>query len=199
MPSFMYKSPRIYDTFIRLLYFDGLKILKRLIGERRSVFEPACGYGRMKRYLDPSCSYSGIDLNKRFIDYARKKELDVQIGNIMDHSKYQQSDVILLADILHHLNIKDMLKLVSIAAGYAKEKIVIIEPVFVHIGSKKNWFSRMIAKFMQFCDDDGYNHIERWLSRDEYNQLFKNIKEQNNIREMKITHHRNHDFVEMYL
>ncbi|MCP4215110.1 MAG: class I SAM-dependent methyltransferase [bacterium] len=189
----------MYDMLIRLLYFDGLKIVKKLIGNQKSVFEAACGYGRMIKYLEPDCTYTGIDLNETFINYGKKRNRDIKIGDILDSSYYVKSDVILLADILHHLTVSDMKKLVAIATHYAIEKILIIEPVFVKIGSRKNIFSRMVSAFMKYMDSDGFNHIDKWFSREEYDELFKNLKESNNIKEMKITHFRNHDFVEMYV
>lgn len=199
MRSFVYIHPRIYDFAIRFLYFDGMRIVRDLIGKKKSVFEAACGYGRMQKYLDPSCTYSGIDLNEKFIDFGRKRDLDIGLGNVLDSSRYRKSDVILLADILHHLTIKDIKKLLSIAVQFALEKVVIIEPVFVKIGSRDNFISRSIAKFMVWMDSDGFNEIEKWMSRAEYDALFTSLKESNNIKEMKITHHRNHDFVEMYV
>jgi SAM-dependent methyltransferase len=195
----MYKHPLLYDFGIRFLYFDGMRIVKKLIGEKKSVFEAGCGYGRMQKYLDPSCSYSGIDLNEKFIEFGRKKNRNINVGNVLDHNLYRESDVILLADILHHLTINDIKKLLAISVRHAREKIVIIEPVFVKIGSKNNFFSRIIAKFMAWLDADGFNEIEKWMSRDEYDELFASLKESNNIKEMKITHFRNHDFVEMYV
>jgi hypothetical protein len=153
----------------------------------------------MQKYIDPSCKYSGIDLNKKFIEFGRKKNRNIKIGNVLDSKQYCKSDVILLADILHHLTIKDIEKLLAISVQYAREKILIIEPVFVNIGSKNNIVSRGIAKFMVFMDSDGINEIEKWMSRDEYDALFKLLKENNNIKEMKITHFRNHDFVEMFV
>ncbi|MCP5106720.1 MAG: class I SAM-dependent methyltransferase [bacterium] len=199
MRSLIYLHPRIYSTLIRLLYFDGMKIVKKLVGKKKSVFEAACGYGRMQGYLDSSCSYAGIDLNEQFVEFGRKKKRDIWVGNVLDAGHYRKSDVILLSDILHHLTLKDIKKLLSIAVQYAVEKVVIIEPVFVKMGSKKNFFSRLIAKFMVFMDSDGFNEIEKWMSRDEYDALFKSLKESNNIKDMRITHFRNHDFVEMFV
>jgi SAM-dependent methyltransferase len=199
MRSFVYIHPRVYGFAIRFLYLDGMRIVKNLIGKKKSVFEAACGYGRMQKYLDPSCTYSGIDLNEKFIEYGQKRNLDIRLGNVLDSSRYRKSDVILLSDILHHLTIKDIKKLLSIAVQFALEKVVIIEPVFVKIGSKNNFISRSIAKFMVWMDSDGFNEIEKWMSRKEYDALFKSLKESNNIKEMKITHYRNHDFVEMFV
>lgn len=197
MKSFMFVHPFFYDTFIRILYFDGLKILKKIVGMKKNVFEAGCGYGRLQKYIDPSCSYSGIDLNKKFIAFGRKRNRDIHVGNVLDVSQYRDSDVILLADILHHLTLNDARKLLAIAVRFAREKILIIEPTFVIIGSYNNFFSRIIGKIMKWLDADGINEIEKWLTRDEYDALFKSLKESNNIKEMRITHFRRHHFVEM--
>ncbi|MCP5046203.1 MAG: class I SAM-dependent methyltransferase [bacterium] len=197
MKSVFYKSALFYDWGIRFLYLGGLKILKDMVGQNKTVFEAACGYGRMQKFLHPCCTYSGIDLNESFISYGQKKNRDVKVGNVLDENAYPKADVVLLCDILHHLPLKDMYKLVSIAAKSALEKVVIVEPVFVTIGSKNNIFSRMASKIMKVFDSDGFNDIERWLSREEYDQLFDSFKEKNNLKEMTILNHRNHDFVEM--
>jgi SAM-dependent methyltransferase len=197
MRSIFYRFPLLYDWGIRVLYFDGLKILRDIIGRKKSVFEPACGFGRMKKYIHSDCHYSGIDLNERFIKYGRRLKRDISLGNVLDSSRYRKADTILLCDILHHLKVSDIWKLFSIAAQFAIEKVVIVEPTFVKIASKNNFISRAIGKFMSVVDNDGFNQINHWMSRDEYNELFQSLKEAHNISEMRIRNHRNHDFVEM--
>lgn len=197
MKSIFYRYPLLYDLGIRFLYFDGLKILKDIIGKKKSVFEPACGYGRMTRYIHSDCSYSGIDLNSDFIAYGRKKKRNIEMGNVLDHTKYREADTVLLCDILHHLKTGDIRKLLSIAVQFAREKVVIIEPTFVTIATKKNIFSRLIGKIMATIDSDGINEIDQWMSREEYHNLFNSLKKANHINEMRIRHYRNHDFVEM--
>ncbi|MGE5340448.1 MAG: class I SAM-dependent methyltransferase [Candidatus Omnitrophota bacterium] len=197
MQSIIYRYPLIYDWSIRFLYFDGLKILKDIIGKNRRVFEPACGYGRMKNYMYPDCQYAGIDLNHRFIRYGQRKNRDIRWGNVLDAQYYRSADTILLCDILHHLEKNDIRKLLNIAAQFATEKIVIIEPTFVSIGSKKNLLSRGIGKFMAMVDFDGHNPIRSWMSKEEYRDLFLALKEENHIDDMRIRRHRKHDFVEM--
>jgi hypothetical protein len=163
------------------------------------VFEPACGFGRMKRYLHPDCEYSGIDLNTDFIRYGQKKNRDIQVGNVLDKENYRNADVILLCDILHHLKLKDIRQLLSIVVQFAREKIVIIEPTFVTIAAKNNALSHGIGKIMAAMDADGFNEIDRWMSRKEYDHLFLELKEENHISLMKVRQHRNHDFVEMHI
>lgn len=191
--------PLMYEFGIRFLYFDGLKILKHIIGKKKKVFEPACGYGRIKRFISNTCEYSGIDLNERFIKYGQKRKINIKVGNILDIDNYKRSDVIVLSDILHHLNMKDIQKLFSIAVRFANEKIVIVEPEFITFAAKKNFVSRVLGKFMAFMDYDGINEIEKWLSEEEYENLFYNIKKANDIEELKIKKFRRHYFVEMFI
>lgn len=199
MTSFVYKHPLLYDAFIRILYFDGLKILGSMVGKHKRVFEPACGYGRMRRYLDATCEYAGIDRNQKFIRYARKKNLDVAVGDIFDPAHYRRADVVLLADILHHLGNEDIHRLFSISLRYAREKVVIIEPGFVHIGAGKNPFSRLMAKIMSVLDADGINRIGRWLSRKESLQLYGDLARVPAVASHRVTRFRQHDFVEMFI
>lgn len=199
MKSVMFMHPLMYEFGIRFLYFDGLKILKHMIGEKKEVFEPACGYGRIKRFLHDNCNYSGIDLNERFVKYAQKRNRDIKLGNILNIDHYKKSDVIILSDILHHLTIKDIKELFAIAVKFAREKIVIVEPEFVTFAAKKNIVSKVLGKFMAFMDYDGINEIEKWLSDEEYKSLFFSLKESNNIEKLLVKKFRRHYFVEMFM
>jgi SAM-dependent methyltransferase len=196
MKSIFYRYPLLYDLGMIFIYFDGLKILKDIVGRGKSVFEPGCGYGRMKKYLYPDCSYSGVDLNETFIEYGKKRNRDIDIGDALDERWYRESDTILLCDIIHHLN-GQKYDLISAAIKFAREKVVIIEPWFVDIGAKRNVFSRLVGKFMAAMDADGFNEIDQWLSKDEYMDLFHSIKELYQIKKIKMWNFRNHLFVEM--
>jgi SAM-dependent methyltransferase len=198
MKSIFYRYPLLYDLGIQFIYFNGLKILKDIVGRRKSVFEPGCGYGRMKKYLYSDCNYSGVDLNETFIEYGKKRNRDISIGNALDERLYRESDAILLCDIIHHLNGQKH-DLVSIAVKFAREKVVIVEPLFVDLATRGNAFSRAIGKFMAVMDADGFNEIDQWLSKDEYKELFQSIKELHNIKKMKMRNFRKHIFVEMYV
>jgi SAM-dependent methyltransferase len=198
MKSIFYRYPLLYDLGIQFLYLGGLKILKDIVGRGKSVFEPGCGYGRMKNYLYPDCSYSGVDLNENFIEYGKKRNRNINIGDALDERWYREADTILLCDIIHHLNGQKH-DLVSIAVKYAREKVVIIEPLFVDVATKSNVLSRVIGKFMAVMDADGFNEIDQWFSKNEYMELFQSIKEYHHIKKMKMRNFRNHIFVEMFV
>ncbi len=195
--SFIYLHPAIYELGINILYLDALKILKNIIGHNKSILEPASGYGRNIRYIHPDCSYSGFDLNKSFVNYAKKKGRDICLGNIFDEDNYKSVDIILLCDILHHLKDEEIEDLLLLSTKYAKEKIVIIEPQFVNIASKRNIFSKIFAKVFSIIDYDGINQIENWLSEKEYYELFNRLRKQNRIKEINIKKFRKHFFVQM--
>ena len=196
--SVFYRHPLLYDIGIHFLYLNRLKILKKIVGHGKVVFEPACGFGRMKQYLYPDCVYSGIDLNEKFVGFGRNKNRDIRVGDIRDEENYTACDIILLCDILHHLKMPEIHHLFQIAGKFAK-KIVIIEPTFVAIAAKKNIFSRLIGKLMTRVDSDGFNEITHWMSRDEYQELFTSLNAVIPILNMTIRHHYYHDFVEIVL
>ena len=195
--AYIFRNPWLYSLSIRLLHFDGFKKIRDIIGKEKNVFEPACGFGRLQRYLYDSCSYSGIDLNEIFINFGKKRGLDIRIGNVLEETNYIKSDIIILCDILHHLTKDKIQEVVSIATKFAKEKIVIMEPAFVGLASGKGFFSRLAAKVFARVDFDGINNIEHWFTRQDYQKLFKHLKETNKFAGMKIQISKGYYFVEL--
>ena len=193
----IFQSPLLYSIAIRLLHFDGFNKIKEVIGKRKKVFEPACGFGRLHKYLDPSCSYSGIDLNEKFINFGRKRGLDIRLGDVLEESNYVKSDIIILCDILHHLTMDEIKRIASIAKKFSKEKVVIMEPAFVWLASGKGFFSRFLAKNFAKIDFDGINNIENWFTKQDYYKLFKYLKSANNFSDMKIQSFRQYYLVEL--
>jgi len=196
--SIFYRHPLLYDIGIHFLYLNRLKVLKDIVGHGRRVFEPACGFGRMIKYLYPDCTYSGIDLNETFVGFGRKKNRDIRMGDILEEENYRPADVILLCDILHHLQKPEMHRLFRIAGKFAK-KIVVIEPTFVALAAKKNSLSHLLGKLMTRVDSDGFNEITHWMSRKEYDELFTSLNTVIPVLNTTIRHHYYHDFVEIVL
>lgn len=195
--SFMYLHPMIYEIGIQFLYWGGLKNLRTMVDEKRTVFEPACGYGRIRKYLPANCAYRGVDLNEKFVAYAQKKDLDIKIGDIFDESLYRDNDIVLLCDILHHLDDAKMKKLLDLALCHSREKVLIVEPAFVSMASANRPFSRLLATLFSAADADGINDIGKWLSQEEYQQLFSYIRNNPAVRELTVHKHHFHYFVEV--
>ena len=195
--ALIFRNPRLYSLVIRLLHFNGFNKVKGIVGKGKNVFEPACGFGRLQKYLYSCCSYSGIDLNETFINFGRKRGLKICNGNVLEERSYVKSDIIILCDILHHLTMDEIKKVVSIATKFAKEKIVIMEPAFVGVASGKGFFSSFLTKVFANIDYDGINKIEKWFTRQDYQKLFKYLRDANNFVDMKIQLFRQYYFVEL--
>ena len=116
---------------------------------------------------------------------------------MLEETNYIKSDIIILCDILHHLTKDKIQEVVSIATKFAKEKIVIMEPTFVGLASGKGFFSRLAAKVFARVDFDGINNIEHWFTRQDYQKLFKHLKETNKFAGMKIQISKGYYFVEL--
>jgi SAM-dependent methyltransferase len=196
--SVFYRYPLLYELGIHFLYLNRLKIVKEIVGHGMSVFEPACGFGRMKKYLYPDCAYAGIDLNEKFVRFGRNKNRELNVGDILQEENYRPADIILLCDILHHLQTPELHRLFRIAGKFAK-KIVVIEPTFVALAAKKTTFSQLLGKLMTRVDSDGFNEITHWMSREEYQDLLFSLNAVIPILNMTIRHHYYHDFVEIVL
>jgi SAM-dependent methyltransferase len=73
------------------------------IGTGRQVFDAGCGTCHLARFLR-DCTYSGIDMNRNFIEEARKRGLDVAVGDLFDFALYpEKADVLVVSDMLHHI------------------------------------------------------------------------------------------------
>lgn len=103
----IYKSPWLYERVLRLLHGADLDKRYHQIAEfidKGTVLDIGCGTGLLAKYLKPSVKYIGIDLNERFLQYARKKGLDVLKINVLDVRSYPRANYYIICDLLHHLN-----------------------------------------------------------------------------------------------
>ena len=194
--GWLYKVPFIYGMGIKLLHYDGFRKVKDFVEDRKKVFDVACGYGRLRKYLPKNIQYAGIDLNEKWIKHGIKKGRDLRVGDILEEKNYEKSDIIILCDILHHMTQENMRKLVQIATKFAKEKVIIMEPSFVNWASGKNPFSRFLAKIFSWVDNDGINKITKWHSKEDYIKLFQEFKEKNKFAKMRLQAVRQYYFVE---
>ena len=126
----------------------------------------------MSKFIVPSNSYYGIDLNKIFIDHGQKLGLNLEVKNILDEKSYKQSDVFILVDVIHHLSKEKLKELFDLIFKYADKKVVVIEPAFVNLSRKYGVFGQFMDWFFRKMDDDGFNKINRWFTDEEYSELF---------------------------
>lgn len=130
MASLLYSFPRIYNFFLLLFHGKDLekryRIISRLIGRNKTVFELGSGTCLIAKYLDKSCKYFGWDLNPSFVSYNKKRGLDVKLKDIMDFKHYPKSDIILIIDVLHYIT-PNHEKLLDAIVKRAKH-VIVVEP-----------------------------------------------------------------------
>lgn len=176
--SFFYNNPLIYKIGLKIFHGKTLKkrykLISEKIGKNKTVLEPACGPGSLFKYLDSSTKYSGFDINKKFVKYAKKKGLNVYLGNAYDITSYSKSDVVILSDALHHMGLKNEMTLLQYSLKNAKEMLIICDPFKKDYFKKFNWIPG-IDKIMKII----YNYIEK----DGNNKVdYENIRTEKKLR-----------------
>lgn len=131
MTSIWYKHPSFYESGMKIIhgrdFYKRFEEIAQIIGKNKSVLDLGAGAFTLARFLDKSCSYEGWDLNKTFVEYYRKKRLNVKHRNCLDFGNYPPVDCITLIDILHHVG-KNRGLLIEKCLAHTKEKLIICEP-----------------------------------------------------------------------
>ncbi len=162
MKSLMYRSPRFYTLTLRVIHG---KELERRYGEvlkiagKRRIFEVGCGPALLGRFVGRE-RYSGMELNKRFVRYARKRGYNCVMGDIF-RDNFPEAEVGVAVDILHHITPREKELIDRMRAHF--ETVIVVEPVSafnVRMPGpvRKLWDSL-------FGDADGINSLEnrkRW-------------------------------------
>jgi SAM-dependent methyltransferase len=193
--SLPYRSGIIYNFFNDCLYdrYEKYATIAKLIGNgAKKVFDLPCGTGFLTRFLSSSTTYTGFDLNHRFLKKMYKdwhngkiklKKLILKQYNIFDFDKYpkEPQDVIVFCDILHHIydaQTNKHIDLVENAKKYAN-KIILCEPIAVkpqdvHAYAFVGKTTMFITKFFPervmkvvdffFADNDGINSYQKRAS-----------------------------------
>jgi len=150
----------------------------KYISENESVLELCAGYGEFKNYLK-SNDYAGIELNKNFVDYGKKKGYKLIQGNILD-IEFPKSDVIVMfSSFYHFIDCSDSL---IKKMKESSKKIIICEGYKCLTSSKSNILSK-IGILLTKSTADTAN--KRWSEEELKNFFhkfdFKNIYSENNF------------------
>jgi SAM-dependent methyltransferase len=130
MTSIWYKHPVLYNLGMRLVH--GKKLEERfryiagVIGRNKSVLDLGAGTCDLVRQLHRSCRYEAWDMNPSFCGYYSRRGINLKRRNILDFSKYPGADVIVLVDILHHVNPKHRI-LLKECIRQARMKVIVSE------------------------------------------------------------------------
>ena len=169
-----YRNPFLYNLLIPIIHKRKLmRELRVAVGKNQSVFEVAAGFGRLKKYIDQSNKYSGIDLNEKFIKYAQERNIAVSFGDIFDPTQYKNTDVTLVVDVIHHLPSARRAEMFDLIFKHTQCKVIVLEPAFLNFESRHGRLFRPLDKIIMKMDSDGVNKINGFLTREEYVKLFE--------------------------
>ncbi|MEA2069902.1 MAG: methyltransferase domain-containing protein [Asgard group archaeon] len=164
----MYQHPFVYDAVIWMtdpteLVFKN--IAREIVGV--TVLDLGCGTGKQVEYLPKGVKYIGLDLNERFISFAKKNrngkffKKDI-LGDLSEFT----ADTVILSDVLHHVTPHHQ-KLIKQALKIANSKVLISACYEQEENPLKN-ISEFICR--RIIDNDGLNHQREgagWLSKRE--------------------------------
>lgn len=157
--SILYKYPWMYKLGLRFLHGKSLekryKYISNEIGKNKKVLEPGCGPALLASYLNEGCIYYGFDINNEFINYAKKKGINVYYGDCLKTEPYRKSDVIVLCDVLHHLGRENEKKVLQLCNKNSKKIIICEQPVSTLF--KKILFAVWIFNYL---DKDGRGKVD---------------------------------------
>ncbi len=175
MRSLMYSSPVFYTLTLRVIHGKELerryREIKRIAGSRK-VFEVGCGPALLGRYVGKE-RYSGMDLNERFVRYAKKKGYDCTVGDIFKDD-FPEGEVGVAVDVLHHITPGERELIERMRRNF--QQVIVIEPVSAFNVDMPEFLRRFWDS--AFGDADGINPFEKrkkWQFTEE--ELMGHMKE----------------------
>jgi SAM-dependent methyltransferase len=129
-----------------------------------SVLDVGCGTGVLADYLPDDKYYLGIDLNERFLKFAKKRGKNVMMQDALTFERYSEFDVCFIMDVLHHINPRHE-AFVERVLDEVQKRVVICEPFEVPSHP-------ITKKFVRIIDDDGTNQPEDWMDRDTLREFY---------------------------
>ena len=132
--SLIYRSPRIYDAVMHVLYGRHararLGAVAELVPPRASVVELCCGSARLYRnhLRDRDVDYLGLDLNPRFVEAARRGGACAVVRDVGDGAPLPPADVVLIQASLYHF-LPAPERIVDRMLAAARSRVIVSEPV----------------------------------------------------------------------
>ena len=132
----MLNTPIIYEI---VQFAVGAKtirkeLIKKIIepAKPKKILDLGCGTGYVLKYLPP-CQYTGVDINKKYIQYAKSKfkkrkntafqEKNLNSKKVLNKTKY---DCVMMNGLLHHLKDSEASNLLEIARRHLKKEGLLV-------------------------------------------------------------------------
>jgi SAM-dependent methyltransferase len=132
--SLIYRSPRIYDAVMHVLYGRHARArvaaVAELVHPHASVVELCCGTARLYRdhLRDWHADYLGLDLNPRFVEAARHAGACAEVRDVGDGAPLPPADVIVIQASLYHF-LPEPERIVDRMLAAARSRVIVSEPV----------------------------------------------------------------------
>ncbi len=161
-------DPRLYTFFQNAV---GAKKARRWMAGNvwkpsghEKIVDIGCGPGVCLDYFPPGVSYIGFDMNREYIEAARKKYGEKGVfllGSIDDFirkpdARMAEADLVLSNGLMHHLDDREAVDMLRFAKGLLKPKgrLVCLENAYlIHQGCVSRWILRQ---------DRGKNVRDEW-------------------------------------
>lgn len=147
----LFNNPAVFDSISK--YFSDHAVVGKVIGKeidlagKKRILDLGCGTGSLSRMF-PSENYTGVDFDKKYIDFARKNYnknfLVMDASDLKFESDY--FDFIFTKDVFHHLTDEVFLKTLSEMKRVLKPagQVLIIE--ISYLPSEDLFYKKIIRK-----------------------------------------------------
>ena len=172
-------NPIIYMLFQKLMSGTSFRkkiIESSIIKKKVKILDIGCGPAEILNYL-PDVNYYGYDIDKRSIEYAKKKYINNKKCNFFcknftkkEISKLPKFDYVILFGILHHLENREVKNILNLCKKVMKKNALLLteDPIFL---KKQNFIAKFLIK-----NDRGLNVREEYEYKNLVKPYFKNIK-----------------------
>ncbi len=132
--SLIYQSPLLYEAVMTVLYGrfynERYEAIAELIPKRASVLDVCCGPAILfHRYLKKKeVTYTGIDLNTRFIDELNENGARGLSLDITHAAELPEADYVVMQASLYHF-LPEVQPIIAKLQAAARTKVIIAEPV----------------------------------------------------------------------
>ena len=172
MKSPLYRSGTVFRIAMRLLHGPDLDRkyahICKFISPGDRVLDVGCGTATLQSHLNGN-EYLGLEMNDKFIAYARKKGRNVMKQDAMKFRRFRDFDVCVMMDVLHHLNPRHA-RLVKRALSGVKKTLIISEPF--EVPDRHG----MLKRISRILDDDGINDSGEWMDKDGLARFYAGFK-----------------------
>jgi hypothetical protein len=175
--GFIYSRPFVYRSFMKILY--GKEYLTRWekvasqIEPGSSTLDVCCGDAGFSKFLDPSCHYRGIDINKSFEEEAHRSGIDF-INMDIRVEEWPPADYVIMLGSLYQF-IPNHQILINKGLDAARKTFIISEPI-KNLASKSVFLSKLSSILINPGTDWSNKRFDR--------TSFLEVLEQNNCNEI---------------